>query len=402
MKVNGVLFENTEYWNDINAWAEYLNIQDYKSVNQLPYEILNNRSYEYSNESVLEFEKSVTIINKWYQIIGFPFGRKEDNINIIVLIAEFIGKDESINLHVLFDEIDELKGVEGKLFLLLSKLELYHEIPYVFLKNLDVIGYFEFNMIHNILSNNSMREFNGISLSKREVSFFKTCTKWKEFRCEFDGFNTFGYIQYCKIIKETQLNDMFLQKFFFDSYLPEHINNLSGLKYWRSIYKALVAWNFDKGYYELEEIVNYLLRCNSDFDKVNLIKGQTKQSILKNARIWLKDICKDVEWVGMKMEDTTIDFNNKNYKFTQLLTGEQLRTELTPLKHSIFSYISNCIDNYSFIWIVSIKGEEKNNLIIKIEEDQIYKIVGLKNRKLNEEEKEIINIWFTTCLTNLL
>ena len=407
MRVNGVLFENTAYYNDINTWGDYLENQNYKSIGQTPYEILNKSSYHYSNESILELEKSVAIINKCYTVISSNSTREESYIDKLVLLAEFLGKDDTINLDTLFHEMDEVKNVWGKILLLFSKLELYHEIPDVFINNLDILGEVELKVIHHILDKKSMRKFKGIALSKKEAHFFKICKNWSGFRNADDHFYLIDYIHFCKMVKGNRVDEKFLKKFFFDFDLFIELKLKAGnFEYWYNVYRKVVLWEFDDEYNELIDIMDSIRHFNLIMKQQDYLLGHTKRSFIRETENWFDDANNsstidyvNKEWEGDDVKDTVLNYKDKVYKFTQILNGEELHTEGSLLRHCVLTYLNSCMTGKSFIWSMSTEGyDEINNLTIEVKNNEIVQMLGLRNREPKRVEKLVVNKWFENYL----
>ena len=415
MRVNGVLFENTEYLNNLNLWAKYLNTKGYENIDNLPYEILNNSSFKYSDELIHEFEKSVIIINNCYEFINIPIEKKKYQINTILILAEFLGKDDAIKIEDLFKDTNEIDKGWDKVLSLFTKIGLHHEIPPVFRENLDLLGQVEFNIIHHILSKKSMRKFKGISFSKTEAHFFKTCEESELFRFNAAPFYLIDYIQFCKFLKKEQPDKLFLQKFFFDSRLFYKLNIELSNTYWQAIYREIINWDFDNEHIELTEIIDYFDDVEADLTDAeykmstthyirypSVLKNNTKASLLRHVRtVWMNRYhslnlidYKGCKWTGDDITDAIIEFDGLDYHFTQILTGELLFDEGKTNNHCVLSYLNQCIYGSSSIWKMScIDGKSKSNLTIEIKKNRITQVAGLNNRGSTGNENLVINKW---------
>lgn len=401
MKINGISFKNTTIWKDISLWGNYLEDKNYKKINNTPYEVLNLSNYDYSDLKLSQFEKSVTILTEWFKSVGILYGRKQDFIDLVVIFSAVLGKHKNFDSKMFFDNLNQMKSAKVKLESLISKLELKHEIPLHLLNYIEELQSVDIKILFQILDKKSLRKLDFMTLSKKEAHFFKTCNiNLSRFGTD-NNYSLLNYIYFCKLIKEHKREFEFYKKFYFDSDLYEQIDD-TNLKYWQTVYQKISCWDYDPHYRELTEIIDYLLHFKTYFPHINLIKNQTKKSLLRRAEKWVEEtfghINIDYEnkvWGGDAVKNSQVEINGIVYEFTQILTGKRLYFEGFILKHCVLSYLKKCEKGTSSIWSMHAQNEkETENLTIEIISKQIVQVAGVYNRAPNTNENQIINNWF--------
>ena len=83
------------------------------------------------------------------------------------------------------------------------------------------------------------------------------------------------------------------------------------------------------------------------------------------------------------------------YLFKELTDGNALFTESDTLKHCVFSYVESCSKGELSIFSMKKETNSKFQSLITIEvsKNKMIQMAGMKNRKPNQKELEIINVW---------
>lgn len=161
----------------------------------------------------------------------------------------------------------------------------------------------------------------------------------------------------------------------------------------------------------INDLVDYLVAKKVDSPNFTLVgAGFTLQSLFNKMHDWHYDLRRlkaigEGNWEGHPINDsqyTYIDQHKIEYawNFHQIKSAKELQQEGNAQRHCVLSYKDRCINGSCSIWSLkwgfalnSFK-EAKRKLTIELRNDgTIAQVRGLANRKMKNDERNIIQKW---------
>ncbi|BBM86476.1 PcfJ domain-containing protein [Candidatus Uabimicrobium amorphum] len=133
------------------------------------------------------------------------------------------------------------------------------------------------------------------------------------------------------------------------------------------------------------------------------MKGRTPKAILKQVDEWHEQLGRsgveeNVYWKHSCVGDFSYHNEKGFYAIRQLLSKAELIVEGRTLRHCVASYESKCKRNSSTIWTMEFRETEEATprKLVTIEMNAqkiICQVRGKRNRRMNAEEKSVLNRW---------
>lgn len=153
---------------------------------------------------------------------------------------------------------------------------------------------------------------------------------------------------------------------------------------------------------EIDDIMDFFL---NEFEENNsfspLGKKYTIETVRKKTESWHRELRRvrvigNGSWVGHPLDDSKYELGKEeNYRiwtFSQIRKGKDLAKEGNLMRHCVYGYKNGCISGDISIWSLKING--KRAVTIELSNSgKIKQARGKANRRIKNEEKEIINKW---------
>jgi len=163
---------------------------------------------------------------------------------------------------------------------------------------------------------------------------------------------------------------------------------------------------------QVNDLTDYLsARRQEDASYRLLGTSQSLQAVLRRMEQWHRALARakdlsGISWNGVALPDHTIeqkDPENKQltvtWNFHQILTGKELASEGTAMRHCVFGYKTSCVRGECSIWSLTrtdAYGSKARRLTIEVTRyGNIVQKRGLANRLPRPDEEHVVAQWAT-------
>ncbi len=401
-------FANLDQQIRLCRWLDFLNENFGKFPTTYPnfisstFEALNANEL-FIDQTELEFEISLSFFNKLFEVENFRNCDYLENADYLLMTALIYGRYAGMQCRSLIEGLKTLNTritnqEMGKLF---EHLFVRHENPVILTNSLPALSINEIELLMFVLKGNSIRKYPHLpaNLSKLECYHFifgfsdqfqltSHVLKRAAFMCKLmtTGANNKMVYDFCRASRTFSSN--------IDKALIE-------IDFWKDVYR-LISSNLFEDFDFMHQYLDYV-EYMKEQEHVNFsLKGATIKSMRRRVSEWHREMQmmhnradQEMKWSAKGDSEFECSYENTNYLFKQLVSGDELFHESQELKHCVFSYTKSCARGETTIWNLSKKHEIgiQKMLTIEVRQNCVFQVAGERNRVSTCVEEKVIGIW---------
>lgn len=350
-----------------------------------------------ASQSLLEFQLSKKLLQVFLDNQNYEFPYSNEEIRDALVLSIVTGK----YYHFTRCSLDFLANIfsskhrRTRIIPALKCLFEKYPIPHFFYHTFHLLNDHELHFMIHLMQGIKPKEYAGIHLAKRDWKIFY------EFPFQFHSesgilFQVILQVKIFRVCRNVAMSKALSQTSHeigcgYGTVLP-------GIEFWKNFTRLMmrIENEIEEGY---SHYVDYYLH---DCDRLShhLNNKSSYRRINEEIEQWHMRLAYDESennyWKHQGMvPNQTMNHKGVNYSFRQLTSSFEIYKEGRLMKHCVSNYTNSALEGENQIWSVSArdKGSMSKTLTLLISNQRIVEAAGKANRKLTEEEIELVNTW---------
>ena len=278
-----------------------------------------------------------------------------------------------------------------------------YEDPYFLSKNLNSLGLVEIEALMLTLQGNNIRNYKKLPfhLSKKE-SYLLINQIPKNIKFE-DNLLERSIICAKLLLSASARKELLIPFLTFSKIFRSNVKMFhDDISFWKSSFNLMCTVNWEASTFSLQEFIDYFEYKKYTEDPKYNLNHRTINSISRSIYRWheytqytkTKETL-SLKWSGIVGQNLQITHKKILYVIKQITSAQNLYMESEKMKHCAYSYLNGCVNGHTSIWSIKkvINSIYKPYLTVEVRRNKIIQIAGIRNRRPNKEDYEVIKLW---------